>query len=400
MSEQAGTQPQPEPIQPEVIPPQTTPSYVVYNETTGQNETASRAEADYAQALVTAPQPILTIGLIVANVVVFLLMAINGVGLMDPSIDGLLKWGADFGPLTTHGEWWRLFTSTFVHIGIIHLLMNMYVLLSIGMFTERLFGRVGFLVLYVLCGIGGSLTSLAWHPVLVSAGASGAVFGLYGGLLGYLASQRREIPTEKILALTKNAGIFLLYNIVYGATKSNVDMGAHLGGFASGLVLGFMLATPLVRVNPSVRLRKAVITAVVGTALAAFAAAKIPVMDDFRGEMTKFDPIESASLKLFNESLESLKADKMTDAQFAEVINKKLLPPWNAERDHLAKLHLNERQAEFNKMLVSYMTLRGEGWSMMARGAAANDRALVKSANEKQAQAEAVIGQMKNWKPE
>jgi rhomboid protease GluP len=319
---------------------------------------------------------------------------------MDPSIDGLLKWGADFGPLTTHGQWWRLFTSTFEHIGIIHLVMNMYVLLSIGMFTERLFGRVGFLVLYILCGIGGSLTSLALHPVLVSAGASGAVFGLYGGLLGYLASQRREIPTEKVIALTKNAGIFLLYNIIYGATKSNVDMGAHVGGFASGLLLGFMLATPLVRFDPAVRLRKAVITAVVGVALAAFAFTRIPALDDFRGEMTKFDPLETASLKLFNESLESLKADKMTDAQFADVIEKKLLPPWNAERDRLAKLHLTEHQAEFNKMLVSYMSLRGEGWSLMAKGAAANDRALVKNANEKQTQAEAVIAQMKDWKPE
>jgi rhomboid protease GluP len=385
----AGTQPQPE----------TPPTYMVYNEQTGQNEIVSKAEADYTQALVTAPSPILTVGLIVVNVAVFILMVINGVGFMDPSIDGLLRWGADFGPLTTHGQWWRLFTSTFEHIGIIHLAMNMYVLLSIGMFTERLFGRVGFLVLYILAGIGGSLTSLAWHPVLVSAGASGSVFGLYGGLLGYLASQRRQIPSQKVMALTKSAGIFLLYNIIYGASKSNVDMGAHLGGFATGLVLGFVLATPLVNFDPSVRLRKALITAVAGTALAAFALARIPALDDFRAEITKFEPIEAASLKLFNESLESLKADKMTTAQFTEAINKKLLPPWNAERDHLAKLHFTEHQAEFAQMLIQYMTLRGEGWSLMAKGAAANDRAIVKSANEKQIQADAVITQMKSWSP-
>src|SRR5947209_5351039 len=131
MPEEAGTQRQPEPEPP--------PTYAVYNEQTGQNETVTKAEADFQQALVLAPSPIFTIGLIVVNVAVFILMVINGVGFMDPSIDGLLRWGADFGPLTTHGQWWRLFTSTFVHIGIIHIAMNMYILLSIGMFTERLF---------------------------------------------------------------------------------------------------------------------------------------------------------------------------------------------------------------------------------------------------------------------
>ena len=389
MPEEAGTQPQPE----------ATPTYVVYNEQTGQNETVTKSEADYQQALVLAPDPILTIGLIVVNVAVFILMVINGVGFMDPSIDGLLHWGADFGPLTTHGQWWRLLTSTFVHIGVIHLAMNMYILLSIGMFTERLFGRVGFLVLYLLAGIGGSLTSLAWHPVLVSAGASGAVFGLYGGLLGYLAHQRREIPTQKVMALTKNAGIFLLYTVIYGMSKSNVDMGAHIGGFGSGLLLGYVLATPLVNYDAAARLRKALITAVAGVAIAAFVATRLPAFDDFRAEIAKFEPLETASLKLFNDSLDSLKADKLTVTQFAQVIDKQLLPPWNGQRDHLAKLHLAEHQADFAKLLVQYMSLRGEGWSLMAKGAVANDRAIVKSANEKQAQAEAVIGQMKEWKP-
>jgi len=123
------------------------------------------------------PRVFVTWVLIAINLAVFVLMVIRGVGLMDPSIDSLLKWGADFGPLTTHGQWWRMLTSTFVHVGILHIAMNMYILLVSGPFVERLYGNVGFAVLYLLSGLGGSLVSLAWHPMLVSAGASGAIFG-------------------------------------------------------------------------------------------------------------------------------------------------------------------------------------------------------------------------------
>jgi len=356
-------------------------------------------EQKFQQALDAAPAPVLTIALIAANVVVFILMVINGVSFMDPAADSLLPWGADFGPLTTHGQWWRLLTAAFVHIGVIHLAMNMYILLSIGVFTERLFGRVGFLVLYLLAGIGGNLASLAWQPSIVAAGASGAVFGLYGGLFGYLLRQRHEIPAERVTALAKNAGIFLAYNVVYGMAKSEVDMAAHIGGFVTGFLVACALAASLVHLDAAMRLRKAWITAAAGLILVVVAASRIPVMDDFRAEIKKFIPLESSSLKLFNESLNDLKTKRVTVAQFTESVDKKLLPPWNAERDHLAKLRLPEKQAGFTKLLVEYMTLRGDGWTLMKKGVATDDLAVVESANQKQAQADAVVRQMNTWKP-
>src|SRR5207248_8018046 len=113
-------------------------SYIVYNERTKENEVWTASELDhdqkFQQALALAPSPILTVGLIVINVAIFLLMVVNGVPFFDPPADSLLRWGADFGPLTTHGEWWRLITAAFVHIGLIHLAMNMYFQLSIVMF--------------------------------------------------------------------------------------------------------------------------------------------------------------------------------------------------------------------------------------------------------------------------
>src|SRR5262249_57740502 len=113
-----------------------------------------------------------TVFLIALNVLVFLAMVLEGVSVISPTADSVLKWGADYGPLTLRGQWWRMVVSTFLHFGLIHLLFNMFVLFNIGLFMEDLAGRVPFVVLYLVCGLGGSAASLAWHPVIVSAGAS------------------------------------------------------------------------------------------------------------------------------------------------------------------------------------------------------------------------------------
>ncbi len=102
----------------------------------------------------------------------------------------MLNWGANWGPLTTAGEWWRILTACFLHFGIVHLLCNMYALLLAGLLAERLFGNWFYLAIYIGTGLASSLTSLWWHPELICAGASGAIFGVYGALLGYLVNQR------------------------------------------------------------------------------------------------------------------------------------------------------------------------------------------------------------------
>ena len=95
----------------------------------------------------------------------------------------LLGWGASFGPRTTNGEWWRLLTATFVHSGMIALLVNVAGLAQAGLVTERLAGPVAFVTVYVSAGLAASLVTLSSHPMSVSFGASGAVFGVYGLLL-------------------------------------------------------------------------------------------------------------------------------------------------------------------------------------------------------------------------
>src|SRR5262245_21464047 len=184
-----------------------------------------------------------TVVLIALNVLVFALMVFWGVSAFNPTTDSVLKWGADYGPLTLHGQWWRMLASTFLHFGLIHLLFNMFVLFNIGLFMESLAGRVGFVVLYLVCGLGGSAASLVWHPSIVSAGASGAIFGLYGALLGFLARHRGSIPAESLASLRKGALTFVGYNLLFGL-RPGVDMAAHLGGLATGFVLGLFLIRP------------------------------------------------------------------------------------------------------------------------------------------------------------
>jgi hypothetical protein len=158
--------------------------------------------------------------------------------------------------------------------------------------------------------------------------------------------------------------------------------------------LGCGLASPMLG-DPAARLRRICITAAAAVAIAVAAATQIPVLDDWRAEVTdRFAPLEKKSLALFNDALTKLKASQITEADFSQTVDKQILPPWNAERDRLAKLKLAKDHKAFAAMLVEYMSLRGEGWSLMAKGAVENDVTLVKAANQKQAAADAVVNRI------
>jgi membrane associated rhomboid family serine protease len=185
---------------------------------------------------------IVTPSLIVINVLIFAVMVFVGISPTSASPKELVAWGADFGPLTFSGQWWRIFTSCFLHFSVVHIAMNMFILFMAGRFTERLFGHFRFLAVYLLAGLGGSLASLVYHPYAVSAGASGAIFGIYGALLGLLLIKRRHFAKGSLTPVVRSAIFFLLYNLVYGLSDEHTDMSAHLGGLVTGFFLGLLLA--------------------------------------------------------------------------------------------------------------------------------------------------------------
>lgn len=175
--------------------------------------------------------------LIYINVALFIVMSICGVSLIEPTGISLMKWGADFGPLTLTGDWWRTVTCNFIHIGIIHLLMNMYALLYIGIFLEQIIGSRKLMTAYLLTGLFSALASLTAHPETISAGASGSIFGLYGIFLSYLIFNHK-IEKHQRKSLLFSIGFFVIYNLLLGTKEEGIDNAAHIGGLVSGVILG------------------------------------------------------------------------------------------------------------------------------------------------------------------
>ena len=207
--------------------------------------------------------------LIAINVVVYLLMTLKGVSWWEPTAGQIIQWGANCGRSEViNGQWWRLLTATFVHVGFIHIATNMWCLWNLGLLGEPLLGSFGIVAIYGLTGITGNLLSSAvdlgipkyiqdWHsfmppnPCIPGAGASGAVFGIAGVLILLLNSPHLPFPRAELLRLRKSVIYFAVINLAIGASTMlyrggiKIDNMAHLGGFLSGMAMGVPLAPVL-----------------------------------------------------------------------------------------------------------------------------------------------------------
>jgi len=184
--------------------------------------------------------------IVAINIIIFVAMVIvsGGQAATTPTVAMLQEWGANFGPLTLNGEWWRLFTSMFLHIGFVHIAFNMAALWNLGESTEGLFGTPRMLNIYLLSGLGGSCCSMLFNPGITSAGASGAIFGIYGALFAYFFANRKAMGKEAFLAGTKSATAFLALNIFMGIAF-HFDNFCHVGGLITGFIVGsFYLPHP------------------------------------------------------------------------------------------------------------------------------------------------------------
>ena len=151
---------------------------------------------------------------------IFATVVISGVHALFPQGQDLVNWGANYLPATLNGQPWRLLTSTFLHIGVLHLVFNMYALLFIGVLLEPILGKNRFLAAYLVSGIVSSIVSLQWNQVLISAGASGAIFGMYGVFLALLISNFLHKSVRK--AFLTCILVFMGYNLICISAKPPV----------------------------------------------------------------------------------------------------------------------------------------------------------------------------------
>ncbi len=178
--------------------------------------------------------------LININILVFIIMVFSGFGFFSFKGKDLLEWGANFRPLVTNGQGWRLLTSVFLHGGIIHLFNNMIGLWFIGILLEKYLGTKKYLLSYLATGIIASLASIWWNEATVSVGASGAIFGLSGLFLALIIFKAFENDINKIF-LNLILG-YIGINLIMGLLIPGIDNAAHIGGLVSGFIIGFLLS--------------------------------------------------------------------------------------------------------------------------------------------------------------
>lgn len=186
-----------------------------------------------------------TTTIIAINALVFLAMAFSGSSPIEPNIPDLIKWGANDGLATLLVQPWRMLASNYVHIGIIHIALNMWCLWSLGVLAEKIFDRWTYFLVYTFCGITGSLVSIVLHPIRVGAGASGAIFGMAGALMSAMYLGHLPIHPSALKSTLKSLLSFAGYNLFFGAVVPAIDNSAHIGGLVCGLALGAVLAPHL-----------------------------------------------------------------------------------------------------------------------------------------------------------
>jgi len=366
------------------------------------HETSAEALARFQHTLAElTPRSYVTPAIIACNVAVFAVMVLSGVSPLQPTVEDLITWGADFGPKTLNGQWWRLLSSTFIHIGLIHLLCNLWAFLVVGHLVERLVGNVGFLTLYLISGLFGSLASVFFQPFVVSAGASGAIFGVYGALVGIMIRRRDTVPGKALQELRASGTAFVGYNLIYGFFMPQVDVAAHLGGLAAGFFCGLALSQPISRTALALRPARNLRVAAVGSLLLLLAILLLPKeATDLQAELLAFDRIEKRAVETYNAILARTVQGEASEAELASVLERDVLPDWRAATEHFRKLAgVPDGQKPLVPLIVDYLEARQKSWELLADSIRNNDRQKAEQVQAQTALAEQALQRLNNWKP-
>ncbi|MEE4376318.1 MAG: rhomboid family intramembrane serine protease [Candidatus Competibacteraceae bacterium] len=308
--------------------------------------------------------------LIGVNLLVFISMSFVGTDTGIEASDSklYLSWGGNFRPLTAGGEWWRLLTSAFLHVGFLHLLFNLWVLFEVGRLAERLYGNGYFVFIYLGSALIGSLSSILWYQQRISVGASGAVFGVYGALIAYLIIRRHTLPPFIIRNLLIIAAMFIGISISYGLFQQGIDNAAHIGGLLGGFLLGIPLSRPLEPRFRSAHAGKRVLLAIAGllsitTVMASYVPK--PLYDvqkelAFQDDIDWFRTQEETANTAYNRLIGEAKQGKLSEDQLADQLGTEVLMIWRSIVQRFSDRPLSKASPSFKayQLTSEFSTLR------------------------------------------
>jgi rhomboid protease GluP len=275
----------------------------------------------------------MTYALIAANLAMFAVEIAAGASPINPTPQQILDVGGSYPPLTLGGEWWRLGSAMFLHFGILHIALNMVCLYQ-ARIVEQLFGRVGFVAIYLLAGLGGGVATLLVSKTnAVSAGASGAVFGVYGAFGAFLVLRRSQIDASAWQRTARSVGRFLLLNLIVGLGVARVSLSAHVGG----LLVGFGVGAALLAGAHAARDRvlRAILLTGLGVALTAVAVLTLHAALDLAPVLRRFEAVERTSVTRWNEENQAAKHKTIGVAELVERLEREVIVPYRRARNEI-----------------------------------------------------------------
>lgn len=326
--------------------------------------------------------------LLVVNTTMFLVVLVASV---YEGRDALVEWGASIGPRTTNGEWWRLVTSMFLHLGPLHLVACLIGFFPLAFVMERLFGSVALAIVYVTSGVFAGLTAMSLSPLGVTAGATGAICGLYGlafaAWIWRLTQQPRVTVPWGVIKWLGGAGVvFFGYNYATSLVPLEAQITGLLVGALSGIAIGRGVGTGTI----PLRRCAAVATAAVGVAI--FAAVPVHGITDARPAIDHMMATDQQTATIFRAAATQLALGRQNDKAMINLIERGILPRLESEQPNLAQQgYVPEDQQEMLAASQEYLAARLDGWRLRAAALRKGSVAMLREADEKEGAARSIL---------
>jgi membrane associated rhomboid family serine protease len=337
---------------------------------------------------------VVTPALLAAYVTIYIVMIWGGGALNE---ERLLQWGGSLGPRTTNGEWWRLATALFLHWGLLHLIADVAGLVQVGRLVERLVGPIAFGCLFVAAGLIAGLRELSVHPVTVSTGAAGGIFGVYGLLVaaclwGWGQRSPFMMPIAVLKRVWPGATVFLAYNVAADGFFNQ----SMTWGLAVGLAGGGLLAFGLSAHKPPVP--RLCISMAATLAIIAVFAAPLRGMADVTRELAHVIELETRSAAAYDAEVAQFRRGRQTSEQLADMAN---AIASDVRAAHVSLAALTNVPPEHQPIVadaMAYLRLREDSWRLRVEGLRAGRMQTLQRADRVEATAKTLFEKVEELK--